>query len=85
MTPTPIFASDPLSSVACATGEILLALTVGGTTFLYLTPWTAAAVVALMTVAVMSYRQGVRASVRLGGWRGRSPLPIGESKFSRRH
>ncbi|WP_371503334.1 APC family permease [Kitasatospora sp. NBC_00374] len=63
----PIFASDPLSSVAYATQEILLVLTVGGTAFLYLTPWIAAAVVALMAVVVMSYRQVVHAYPSGGG------------------
>ncbi|PBC71173.1 amino acid/polyamine/organocation transporter (APC superfamily) [Streptomyces sp. TLI_235] len=63
----PIFASDPLSSVAYATGEILLVLTVGGTAFLYLTPWVAAAVVVLMAVVVMSYRQVVHAYPSGGG------------------
>ncbi|WP_354645144.1 APC family permease [Kitasatospora camelliae] len=63
----PIFASDPLSSVAYATQEILLVLTVGGTAFLYLTPWIAAAVVALMTVVVLSYRQVVHAYPSGGG------------------
>ncbi|MFD8477807.1 APC family permease [Kitasatospora sp. NPDC059673] len=63
----PIFASDPLSSVAYATGEILLVLTVGGTAFLYLTPWVAAGVVALMAVVVMSYRQVVHAYPSGGG------------------
>ncbi|MFC5644544.1 DNA-binding protein, partial [Kitasatospora cinereorecta] len=63
----PIFASDPLSSVAYATGEILLVLTVGGTAFLTLTPWIAAGVVALMAVVVMSYRQVVHAYPSGGG------------------
>ena len=63
----PIFASDPLSSVAYATQEILLVLTVGGTAFLYLTPWIAASVVALMAVVVMSYRQVVYAYPSGGG------------------
>ncbi|MFD8598555.1 APC family permease [Kitasatospora sp. NPDC059646] len=63
----PIFASDPLSSVAYATGEILLVLTVGGTAFLYLTPWVAAGVIALMAVVVMSYRQVVHAYPSGGG------------------
>jgi hypothetical protein len=40
----PIFASDPLSSVAYATQEILLILTLGGLAYLYLTPWIAAVV-----------------------------------------
>ncbi|WP_199881206.1 APC family permease [Streptomyces sp. CB03911] len=63
----PIFASDPLSSVAYATQEILLVLTVGGTAFLYLTPWVAAAVVALMVIVVASYRQVVYAYPSGGG------------------
>ncbi|WP_145797120.1 APC family permease [Kitasatospora atroaurantiaca] len=63
----PIFASDPLSSVAYATQEILLVLTVGGTAFLYLTPWVAAGVVALMVVVVASYRQVVHAYPSGGG------------------
>ncbi|MFC9327613.1 APC family permease [Kitasatospora sp. NPDC057015] len=63
----PIFASDPLSSVAYATQEILLVLTVGGTAFLYLTPWIAACVVALMVVVVASYRQVVYAYPSGGG------------------
>ncbi|MEV4556832.1 APC family permease [Kitasatospora sp. NPDC049285] len=63
----PIFASDPLSSVAYATGEILLVLTVGGTAFLYLTPWIGLAVVGLMAVVVMSYRQVVHAYPSGGG------------------
>ncbi|GGQ87011.1 APC family permease [Kitasatospora griseola] len=63
----PIFASDPLSSVAYATGEILLVLTVGGTAFLYLTPWVAVGVIALMAVVVMSYRQVVHAYPSGGG------------------
>jgi hypothetical protein len=40
----PVFCSDPLSSNAYATEEILLMLSVGGLTLLYLTPWIAAAV-----------------------------------------
>ncbi|MDH6145131.1 MULTISPECIES: APC family permease [Kitasatospora] len=63
----PIFASDPLSSVAYATEEILLVLTVGGTAFLYLTPWVALGVVALMAVVVLSYRQVVHAYPGGGG------------------
>jgi amino acid transporter len=63
----PIFASDALSSVAYATQEILLVLTVGGTAFLYLAPWVAAAVVVLMGAVVMSYRQLVKAYPTGGG------------------
>ncbi|MBF9068317.1 APC family permease [Streptacidiphilus fuscans] len=63
----PIFASDPLSSVAYATQEILLVLTIGGTAFLYLTPWIGLAVVVLMAVVVTSYRQVVYAYPSGGG------------------
>jgi len=63
----PIFASDALSSVAYATQEIMLVLTLGGTAFLYLTPWVAGAVVVLMAAVVASYRQLVRAYPTGGG------------------
>ncbi len=63
----PIFASDPLSSVAYATQEILLILTLAGTSFLFLAPWLAAAVVLLLTVVVLSYRQVVHAYPSGGG------------------
>ena len=63
----PIFASDALSSVAYATQEILLVLTIGGAAFLYLAPWIAVAVVVLMATVVASYRQLVRAYPTGGG------------------
>ncbi len=63
----PIFASDPLSSVAYATQEILLVLTLGGLAYLHLAPWVGAAVVLLMAVVVLSYRQVVYAYPSGGG------------------
>ncbi|NKQ52524.1 APC family permease [Amycolatopsis sp. K13G38] len=63
----PIFASDPLSSVTYATQEILLILALGGVTFLHLTPWIALAVVVLLVVVVLSYRQVVQAYPSGGG------------------
>jgi amino acid transporter len=63
----PIFASDPLSSVAYATQEILLVLTLGGLAYLYLAPWVGLAVVVLLAVVVISYRQVVRAYPSGGG------------------
>jgi amino acid transporter len=63
----PIFASDPLSSVAYATQEILIVLTLAGTAYLYLTPWLAVGVVALLITVVLSYRQVVRAYPSGGG------------------
>ncbi|HEV7725407.1 MAG TPA: APC family permease [Modestobacter sp.] len=63
----PIFASDPLSSVAYATQEILIVLSLAGTAFLFLTPWLAMFVVLLLTVVVLSYRQVVHAYPSGGG------------------
>ncbi|MFL6122218.1 APC family permease [Actinophytocola sp.] len=63
----PIFASDPLSSVTYATQEILLILTLGGLAFLSLAPWVGLAVVVLLTVVVLSYRQVVQAYPSGGG------------------
>ncbi len=63
----PIFASDPLSSVAYATQEILIVLTLAGTAFLYLAPWLAVGVVLLLGTVVLSYRQVVHAYPSGGG------------------
>jgi amino acid transporter len=63
----PIFASDPLSSVAYATEAILKVLTLGGLAYLYLTPWIGAGVVVLLVVVVISYQQVVRAYPSGGG------------------
>ncbi len=63
----PIFASDPLSSVAYAPQELILILAGGGLAFLGYTPWIAAAVVVLLTIVVISYRQVVRAYPSGGG------------------
>ena len=63
----PIFASDPLSSVAYAPQELLLILTLGGLAFLSFAPWVAAAVVVLLIVVVASYRQLIKAYPSGGG------------------
>jgi amino acid transporter len=63
----PVFASDPLSSVAYATQEILLVLTLGGMAYLYLAPWIGLGVIVLLAVVVLSYRQVVRAYPSGGG------------------
>src|SRR3954470_21062633 len=63
----PIFASDALSSVAYATQEILIVLTLGGVAYLCLAPWLAAGVVVLLTTVVLSYRQVVHAYPSGGG------------------
>ena len=63
----PIFASDPLSSVAYAPQELLMILTLGGLTFLTFAPWVALAVIGLLAVVVLSYRQLIRAYPSGGG------------------
>src|SRR5215207_10676919 len=63
----PVFASDALSSVAYATGEILLVLTVASAApQQYVVP-IAAAVSLLMALVIASYRQTVRAYPGGGG------------------
>lgn len=63
----PVFASDPLSSVAYAPGEVLLVLSVAGLSAYHFSPWIAAAVVVLMFTVVASYRQNVREYPSGGG------------------
>src|SRR5207253_8119844 len=63
----PVFCSDPLSSVAYATEEILLVLGLGGVALLHLTPYVASAVILLLVVVVASYRQTCRAYPNAGG------------------
>jgi len=63
----PIFASDALSSVAYAPQELVMILLIGGLTFLSFTPIVAAAVVVLLTVVVLSYRQLIKAYPSGGG------------------
>lgn len=63
----PVFASDALSSVAYATEEILLTLMLAGSLALsYSVPITTAIVI-LLTIVVMSYRQTVHAYPSGGG------------------
>ncbi|QDY79501.1 APC family permease [Streptomyces qinzhouensis] len=63
----PVFASDPLSSVAYAPGEVLLVLSIAGVSAYSYSPWIAAAVVVLMFTVVASYRQNVHAYPSGGG------------------
>ena len=63
----PVFCSDPLSSVAYATEQIILVLGLGGLGMLYLTPWLAVGVVALLVIVVASYRQTCHAYPNGGG------------------
>ena len=63
----PVFSSDPLSSNAYATQEILLVLGAAGTLALDLLMPIVAAVAILLTTVVVSYRQTVRAYPNGGG------------------
>ena len=63
----PVFCSDPLSSNAYATEEILLMLSLGGLALLDLSWWVAAAVILLLLVVVASYRQTCHAYPNGGG------------------
>ena len=75
----PVFCSDPLSSVAYATEQILLVLGLGGLALLDLTPWVAAAVVALLAIVVLSYRQTCHAYPNGGGAYAVSRANLGEN------
>lgn len=63
----PVYASDALSSVAYAPDEILLTLAFAGISASALSLWVGVAVVAIMAVVVMSYRQLVYAYPSGGG------------------
>src|SRR5947199_5921979 len=63
----PVFCSDPLSSNAYATEEILLGLSLGGVALLHLTIWVALAVIVLLAVVITSYRQTCYAYPNGGG------------------
>ena len=75
----PVFCSDPLSSVAYATEEILLILSLGGLAFLHLAWYVAAVIVALLAVVIVSYRQTCRAYPNGGGAYTVARANLGES------
>jgi amino acid transporter len=63
----PVFSSDPLSSVAYATEEIMLVLVLAGVTYLrYVLPLSFG-IATLLFIVVISYRQTVRAYPSGGG------------------
>jgi amino acid transporter len=63
----PVFASDPLSSVAYATEEMMLVLVLAGASALSLMVPLAWVIVLVLAIVVTSYRQTVRAYPRGGG------------------
>ncbi|MEI7813762.1 MAG: APC family permease, partial [Coriobacteriia bacterium] len=62
-----VFSSDAISSVAYATGEIILVLSLAGTAFLHLAWPVAIAIGALLIIVSLSYRQTIRAYPSGGG------------------
>jgi amino acid transporter len=75
----PVFCSDPLSSNAYATEEILLVLSVGGLSLIHLAPWVAGAVILLLAVVVISYRQTCHAYPNGGGAYAVSRANLGQN------
>ncbi|OLE25976.1 MAG: DNA-binding protein [Actinobacteria bacterium 13_1_20CM_3_71_11] len=75
----PVFCSDPLSSNAYATEEILLGLSLGGVALLHLTIWVALAVIVLLAVVITSYRQTCYAYPNGGGAYAVSRANLGTS------
>jgi amino acid transporter len=75
----PVFCSDPLSSVAYATEQILLVLGLAGLTLLHVTAWLALAVVLLLVIVVASYRQTCHAYPDGGGAYAVSRRNLGEN------
>ena len=63
----PVFSSDPLSSNAYATEEMMLVLAIAGTASLSLMLPIALAIALVLTIVITSYRQTVRAYPRGGG------------------
>jgi amino acid transporter len=63
----PVFASDPMSSVAYAPEEIFLTLSVAGVAYYAFAPWVGLAVVIVLLTVVTSYRQNVQAYTSGGG------------------
>jgi len=62
-----VFSSDPLSSVAYATEEILIVLVMAGTAALHLSMPIAIGIAALLTIVVTSYHQTIQAYPSGGG------------------
>lgn len=75
----PILCSDPLSSVAYATDEIILVLALGGVAWISRTPFVALAVAALIVIIVMSYRQTCYAYPSGGGAYAVSRANLGDN------
>jgi len=62
-----VFSSDAISSVAYATGEIVLVLALAGSTYLHLAWPISVAIAVLLVIVAISYRQTIRAYPGGGG------------------
>ena len=62
-----VLSSDPLSSVAYATEEVLRVLTIGGTAALALVTPIGAVIAAMLAIVAFSYRQTIYAYPNGGG------------------
>ena len=74
-----VFCSDPISSVAYATEQIVLVLAAGGLVALRATPWIGLVVALLLVTVVASYRQTCYAYPSGGGAYVVSRENLGES------
>jgi amino acid transporter len=62
-----VFSSDPISSTAYATEEILLILVMGGAALLHFSIYISIAIVVLLAIVVLSYQQTIHAYPGGGG------------------
>ena len=74
-----VFCSDPISSVAYATEQIVLVLAAGGLVALRTTPWVGLVVALLLVTVVASYRQTCYAYPSGGGAYVVSRVNLGET------
>jgi amino acid transporter len=75
----PVFASDPLSSVAYATEEIVLVLAAGGVAYLASAKWVAVVIGCVLAIVILSYRQTCYAYPNGGGAYAVSHANLGEN------
>jgi amino acid transporter len=75
----PVFASDPLSSVAYATEQIVLVLGAGGAAYLIYAKWVAVVIACVLAIVILSYRQTCYAYPNGGGAYAVSRANLGEN------
>jgi amino acid transporter len=75
----PVFASDPLSSVAYATEQIVLVLGAGGAAYLIYAKWVAVVIACVLAIVVLSYRQTCYAYPNGGGAYAVAHANLGEN------